>query len=437
MKLYSTRQKSPIVSFHDALFRGQAPDGGLYMPASFPMLEPAKLKSLAGKPYKELACFVLSQVVGDEFSETGLADVIERAYTFSPKMSAIDARTNTLELFHGPTLSFKDFGAQFMAKSMGYFIQNENRDITILVATSGDTGSAVAHAYHNVEGIRIILLYPAGKVSRLQEMQLTTLGDNILALQVDGAFDDCQALVKQAFNDKDVREKLTLSSANSINIGRLIPQSIYYFWAVINMMASHENDVIVCVPSGNFGNICAGLFANQMGLPVTKYIAAVNANSVVSEYIETGEYAPRPSVRTLSNAMDVGNPSNWERIRDLFADDYQAIARKMWSTSVNDDVTLETMQRTYNKANYIADPHTAVGLEALRRYRQKFVEHRDMSAVVLSTAHPAKFQETVNDALGFDIELPPALATCLRKTKQATSMPNQYEIFKEFLWELS
>lgn len=436
MKLYSTRKNSPIVSFHDALFRGQAPDGGLYMPEQFPGLDVATLKSFAGKPYKDIAHYVLEHVVGDEFTPNGLVDVIERAYDFSPILAPVDDKTSTLELFHGPTLSFKDFGAQFMAKSMGYFIQNENREITILVATSGDTGSAVAHAYHNVEGIRIVLLYPSGKVSRLQEKQLTTLGDNIISLEVDGAFDDCQALVKTAFNDQQVRNKMTLSSANSINIGRLIPQSIYYFWVVVNMMATHGDDVLVCVPSGNFGNICAGLFANQMGLPIKHFIAAVNANSVVSEYIETGMYNPRPSVRTLSNAMDVGNPSNWERIRELYNDDYRTISSRMWSTSVNDDVTIQAMKRVYEHSNYIADPHTAVGLEAIDRYRQQFPQHHDLPAAVLSTAHPGKFQDIVTDALGFESELPDALKASLAKEKHAAWMPNSYNDFKEFLWEL-
>jgi threonine synthase len=255
-------------------------------------------------------------------------------------------------------------------------------------------------------------------------------------LEVDGAFDDCQALVKTAFADLQVRDKMTLSSANSINIGRLIPQSIYYFWAVVNMMATHGENVLLCVPSGNFGNICAGLFANQMGLPVKNFIAAVNANSVVSEYIESGTYNPRPSVRTLSNAMDVGNPSNWERIRELYGDDYKAIRNRMWSTSVSDEVTKQTMKEVYAESGYIADPHTAVGIQAIRRYRDKYQLDKDTPGLVLSTAHPAKFQETVNDALGFDIDLPEALKTSLAKTKQAAWMPNDYDEFKEFLWEL-
>ncbi|MBN1478706.1 threonine synthase [candidate division KSB1 bacterium] len=437
MRLYSTRKNAPVVSFHDALFRGQAPDGGLYIPEKFPVLDTTILASFAGKDYKEIAYYVLSQLLADEFTSEGLVDVIQDAYSFAPGLVHLDAITNTLELFHGPTLSFKDFGARFMAKSMGYFIRKKNREITILVATSGDTGSAVAHAYHHIDGIRIVLLYPSGKVSRLQEKQLTTIGDNIIALEVEGAFDDCQALVKRAFNDQQLGENLTLSSANSINIGRLVPQSIYYFWAVFQMIATHGDNVLVCVPSGNFGNLCAGLFANQMGLPVKHYIAAVNANAVVSEYIETGAYKPRPSIRTLSNAMDVGNPSNWERIRELYKDDYQTISERIWSTSVSDDKTVEAMQRTFAECQYIADPHTSVGLEALRRYRRICSENAHTPAIVLSTAHPGKFQETVHEALGIDIALPAALQESLTKEKQTIKMRNRYDDFKDFLWQLS
>ena len=434
MKLYSTRHDSPLATFRHALFQGQAPDGGLYMPTEFPKMELSTLKALAGKSYQELAFYIIESLLGDEFDSAGLSDLLDQAYTFAPAVASTDSKTRILELFHGPTLSFKDFGAQFMAKSMGYFLKNENRNITILVATSGDTGSAVAHAYHNVEGIQIVLLYPSGKVSHLQEKQLTTLGDNIKSIEIDGTFDDCQTLVKRAFSDADIREKKTLSSANSINIGRLIPQSIYYFWGVLQMLNEFDS-TLVCVPSGNFGNICAGLFAHDMGLPVKRFIAAVNANAVISEYIETGSFQPRPSIRTLSNAMDVGNPSNWERIRTLYNDDYAAIKQHMWSTSVDDATTLDTMKLTYTEFGYIADPHTAVGLRAAQRFRQNS-DASDSPCLVLSTAHPAKFLDVVNDALGVDIPLPQALNECLQKPKLADSMPNDYESFKEFLWEL-
>ena len=435
MKLYSTRQNSPLVTFREALFQGQAPDGGLYMPTEFPALKWSDLQARSRISYQELVFYVLESLLGDECDSEGLAHLIEQAYSFAPGFAQTDSQTRILELFHGPTLSFKDFGAQFMAKSMGYFLKNENRNITILVATSGDTGSAVAHAYHHVEGIRIVLLYPSGKVSHLQEKQFTTLGDNITALEIDGTFDDCQALVKRAFADADIREKRMLSSANSINIGRLIPQSIYYMWGVSRMLLEFDS-TFVCVPSGNFGKICAGLFAHEMGLPVARFIAAVNANSVISEYIETGEFQPRPSVRTLSNAMDVGNPSNWERIRTLYNDDYEAIKQRLWSTSVNDDATMDTTKQTYAEFGYVADPHTAVGLHATQRFRRQVSDQGDSPCLVLSTAHPAKFLDVVKDALGIDIPLPQALKECLQKPKQAESMANDYEQFKEYLWEM-
>lgn len=435
MKLYSTRQQAPLVTFRQALFQGQAPGGGLYMPTEFPALNWSDLHPRSRSSYQELVIYVLESLLGDEIDSEGLAHLIDQAYTFAPRFAQTDSHTRILELFHGPTLSFKDFGAQFMAKSMGYFLRHENREITILVATSGDTGSAVAHAYHNVEGIRIVLLYPSGKVSPLQEKQFTTLGDNITALEIDGTFDDCQALVKRAFADADIREKRTLSSANSINIGRLIPQSIYYMWGVSRMLQEF-NSTFVCVPSGNFGNICAGLFAREMGLPVQRFIAAVNANSVISEYIETGEFQPRPSVRTLSNAMDVGNPSNWERIRTLYHDDYESITQRMWSTSVNDDATIDTMKQIYAKFDYVADPHTAVGLQAAQRFRRQVSGQGDSPCLVLSTAHPAKFSDVVQQALGIDLPLPPALEDCLQKPKLAEFMANDYEPFKAFLWEL-
>lgn len=435
MKLFSTRKNSPVVSFRQALFNGQAPDGGLYFPTTFPMIDQTVLQDLHHRPYQETAFYLLDQMIGDEFAPGGLETVVEQAYNFSPALVQLSENLAILELFHGPTLSFKDFGAQFMAKVMGHFLQNENRDMTILVATSGDTGSAVAHAYHNIQGIRIVLLFPSGKVSRTQEKQFTTLGDNITALEVDGSFDDCQALVKAAFQDRELAIRLRLSSANSINIGRLLPQSIYYFWAAANNKATHNDDPVICVPSGNFGNICAGMFAERMGAPIARFVAAVNANAVISHYVSTGEYLPRPSIRTLSNAMDVGNPSNWERIRLLFEDDYEKIVEKMWSTSISDESTIKAMQCAFEDFNYIADPHTSVGLQAIQKYIQKF-ESSDKPALVLSTAHPGKFHEIVEKALDRKIELPPALQDSLNRDKQTTKMADDFDELKQFLWEI-
>ena len=436
MKLYSTRDHSISVSFHEALFRGQAADRGLYMPQNLPLINRDELTRLAALPYTDLALTIAEKYLADEIPPSGLEHIIQQAYHFSPALKKLDDVTFILELFHGPTLSFKDFGAQFMARAMSYFIQDEHREITILVATSGDTGSAVAHAYHNVEGIRIVLLYPSGKVSPLQEKQFTTLGDNILALEVDGTFDDCQALVKQAFADGKLCDRIKLTSANSINIGRLVPQSFYYFWSVVNLFSELKEELVVCVPSGNFGNLTAGLFGHTMGLPVNRFIAAVNSNNVIPEYFESGEYRPRPSVGTLSNAMDVGNPSNWERIRDLYHNDYDSIKQHLWTTSVDDAATIETMKRIYRQYDYIIDPHTAVGMRAVERYRDVAPTAKNTPTIVLSTAHPGKFHEIVTDALSINLELPASLQTVLAKEKQTTKMPGRFKDFKEFLWAM-
>ncbi|HPG38298.1 MAG TPA: threonine synthase [bacterium] len=436
MKLYSTKDHAHVVNFRDALFKGQAADRGLYMPAVFPRIPLNELVELSHLPFAGMARAIAGKYLGDEIPAQGLDQIINRAYSFAPALQSLDEYTDVMELFHGPTLSFKDFGAQFMAQAMRYFIQDERREITILVATSGDTGSAVAHAYHKVEGIRIVLLYPSGKISPLQEKQFTTLGDNIMALEVAGTFDDCQALVKQAFADTDLRDKQKLTSANSINIGRLIPQSFYYFWSVMQVYARTQQKVIVCVPSGNFGNLTAGLFAAQMGLPVQKFIAAVNSNHVIPDYFDSGKFTPRPSVLTLSNAMDVGNPSNWERICDLFHNDVQAIKQHIWTTSVDDSATVAAMQRVYKDNNYVIDPHTAVGLEAVRRYRETVAADKALPVISLSTAHPGKFIDIVNDALHIEYQLPDKLEQLKHRQKQATAISAAFKDFKELLWEL-
>ena len=433
MKLYSTQDRKHIVTFHDALFRGQAPERGLYMPVQLPKVPNEQLKEWGGLEFRDLAVQAANTYIGDEIPLPELEKLIEAVYPFGPVMHKLDEMTRVMELYHGPTLSFKDFGARFMAYCMSWFVQHEHREITILVATSGDTGSAVAHAYHNVPGINIVLLYPSGKVSNLQEKQFTTLGDNITALEVDGTFDDCQALVKSAFNDKDLANKIRLSSANSINIGRLIPQSFYYFWSVLHLHAQTEREIVVCVPSGNFGNLTAGLFAWEMGAPIKQGIAAVNSNNVIPEYFESGVYNPRPSVQTLSNAMDVGAPSNWERIRALYNDDYKTITSKLWTTSVDDTATLETMIRVYEQYDYVIDPHTAVGVHAVGWYRER--HPGDDPVIVLSTAHPGKFSETVTRALGKELPLPAELERLKSLDKVSIRMSKSFDEFKEFLWE--
>jgi len=430
----STRGSAAPVTFREALFRGQSPDGGLYMPQGLPALTTADLRSLASLTYPELAYELGRRLLGDEIDDEGMADITQAAYWFAPRLEPLQHDLHVLELFHGPTCSFKDFGAQFMAKAMGHFARDESNSLTILVATSGDTGSAVAHAYHRLEGIRIVLLYPSGKVSPLQEKQFTTLGDNVQAIEVQGTFDDCQAMAKQAFADGELSERIRLSSANSINIGRLIPQSFYYVWSVSQRLKDGIDNVVVCVPSGNFGNLTAGFFAKRMGVPIEMFVAAVNANTVIPEYLETGCYRPRPSVRTYSNAMDVGTPSNWERIRYLYDDDHGRIKSVLWSTSVDDECTLTRMQRTYERYHYIVDPHTAVGLEAVERCRQQVPLAAKSAVVSLSTAHPAKFNEVLELALGKCAELPEPLQEVMSKEKNALLMGSHYAELKEYLW---
>jgi threonine synthase len=433
MKFYSTREKSPVVNFEEALFTGQAVDGGLYMPKSLPHLYGGKLSSIKDKSYGQFVFDVARPLFCEEIADEPLYEIIQRAYKFSPALKTLERQTLCLELFHGPTLSFKDFGARFMAQAMCYFHKKRQQEITILVATSGDTGSAVARAYHRIQGIRVVLLYPSGKVSGLQEKQLTTIGDNVLALEVEGTFDDCQALVKKAFADQDLKKRFNLTSANSINIGRLLPQSFYYGWAISTLLDAGYAKINVCVPSGNLGNLCGGLFAQQSGLPVNKFIAAVNANRVVPDYLYTGTYRPRPSVVTLSNAMDVGNPSNWERIIRIFRHAPQLLKRHLWSTSVSDDKTREMIKAVHSSFSYIIDPHTAVGFAAVERYRQEMSPASDETFLILSTAHPGKFHDIVSGAIEEDFPLPEELQKALELPKNATKIPADFSALTDLL----
>jgi threonine synthase len=433
MNFYSTRSKISVVDFETALFSGQAAEGGLYMPQTFPKLSLEKLVPAAGD-YKELATEIACALLEPELDAEDIGKIIEGAYSFSPKLERLDDKTYVLELWHGPTLSFKDFGAQFMAQSMYRLLEKRAKQLTILVATSGDTGSAVAHAYYRVEGIRIVLLYPADKVSAIQEKQFTTLGDNITAIKVFGSFDDCQALVKRAFTDPLLREKIQLSSANSINIGRLLPQSFYYTWSLLALYTMGMQKAYVCVPSGNFGNLTAGLFAREMAVPIEKFIAAVNSNDVIPDYLATGHYTPRASLSTLSNAMDVGDPSNWERVRDLFKDDPGRIREVIDSISITDRETLRSIQRIHEKYGYIIDPHTAVGFDAVEKLRCQG-RYTDLPVIILSTAHPGKFQDIVEQALDTQLDLPVSLQKLMRKEVQKIDMRNDYPEFVKILLE--
>ena len=430
MKFRSTLRRSPEVSLRDAVLRGSAPDGGLYMPVEMPHLPGDFAGRLASLSFQEIAQEVGALFTGDEIPPQKLREIVSIAFDFPVPLVALGERLHILELFHGPTLAFKDFGARFMARLMGYFVAESGKQLTVIVATSGDTGSAVAHAFLGVPGIRVVILYPAGRVSSAQEKQLTTLGQNITALEVSGSFDDCQRLAKQALIDPQLAETLTITSANSINIGRLIPQTFYYFHAVAQLR-SPEAPVVFSVPSGNFGNLTGGLFAKRIGLPVAQFIAATNANDVVPEFLRSGKLIPRASRHTLSSAMDVGNPSNFARIVDLYDNDLRAIRHDLWGCSFSDEETLRVMHDIEREYNYVLDPHGAVGVLGWNSYGKQ--NPAATQGIVLATAHPAKFAETVARATGVRPEMPERLAAFLDRPKKSIPFPNRFAELQEFL----
>ncbi|KAF0158771.1 MAG: threonine synthase [Ignavibacteria bacterium] len=434
MKYYSTNSKNKLFSFEQAVMKGLADDGGLFMPEFIPKFPREFFESIENKSFVEIALEVSKYFIEDEIPQAKLEEIVTEAINFPAPIVEIDKNLFVLELFHGPTLAFKDFGARFMAKTMGYFAQKENSHLNILVATSGDTGSAVANGFYNTPGISVYILYPKGKVSKIQEQQLTTLDKNITALEIDGTFDDCQRLVKSAFVDSELTSKLNLSSANSINIARLLPQSFYYMEAY-KQIPDKARPVVVSVPSGNLGNITAGLLAKKMGLPIHKFIGATNKNDVFTEFIQSGAFNPRASVFTLSNAMDVGNPSNLARIVDLYSNSVSEIRNDIYSATFSDEQTREAIKDVFEKNNYVIDPHGAVGYLAL----QKFLEEnstQEFSAIVLETAHPAKFKDVVEEELNINVEIPERLAACLTKEKRAVELSSDYKSLKEYLLDL-
>lgn len=434
MRLYSTNDSNHIVSFKEAVLKGIAPGGGLYMPCSFPKLDTGFYKKHKESDFREVAFEISRVLIGDEISESDIESVIYENLTFDAPLTELEKNRYILELFHGPTLAFKDFGAKFMAGFLSEFVKNNNRETIILVATSGDTGSAVANGFLGKEGIKVVLLYPSGKVSKIQEQQLTTIGGNVSALEVDGTFDDCQRLVKEAFNDNELNSRCSLSSANSINIARLLPQSFYYHYAYCKIEIS-DYPVVFSVPSGNLGNITAGLFAREMGLPVEKFIAAVNANKIVPEYLKTGVFAPKPSLATLSNAMDVGNPSNFYRIYHLNNRDTDSVRSQIYSKSVSDAETIEGIREIYQKFRYIIDPHGSVGYIALSDFLKQ--GNNNFTSVILETAHPAKFYDTVASAIESDFEIPLQLKYAMSKQNKSVKMAAKLNNLKEFLTNLS
>ena len=431
MNLYSTNNRNISVSFKEAVMKGIADDGGLFMPSAFPEFEEKFFKEIERLTFRELAFEISSALLQDEIPTESLGKIIDVSMTFDAPLIPLNGQTGILELFHGPTLAFKDFGARFMANMMAYVNRDSKKNITILVATSGDTGSAVANGFYNVDGIKVVLLYPSNKVSKIQEQQLTTLGGNIKALEVEGTFDDCQRLVKKAFLDKTLSNAMLLSSANSINIGRLLPQSFYYFRAFAQVK-DKSLPLIVSVPSGNFGNLTAGLFAKEMGLPIDKYIAATNINDVFPKYIESGRFEAKPSVKTISNAMDVGNPSNFVRIRALYKDDINIARQNIYSKSFSDEQTKSAIREIYEKYGYTIDPHGAVGYLALKNYLRD-TGIKKYNGIVLETAHPGKFADIVSEVIDQKINLPERLAACMQKEKHAYKISASYDGLKEFL----
>jgi len=431
MKLYSTNNPSNYVDFKEALFKGLPEDNGLYMPLELKKMPKAFIQNLTDYTFQDLSFQVARHLIQDSIPKNDLAEIIESAISFPAPLVELDQDTHILELFHGPSLAFKDFGARFMAKTMGYFNKQEDKELVILVATSGDTGGAVASGFYDTPGIKVVILYPSEKVSPLQEKQLTTLGKNISALEVKGNFDDCQALVKQAFLDSSLRQRIRLSSANSINIARLIPQSFYYFEAY-KQLKDKTRPIVFCIPSGNFGNLTAGLIAKRLGLPIHHFIAATNSNRVVPEYLKTGQYQPMPSIPTLSNAMDVGAPSNFARIMDLYCSTWNNVTQDITGYSFDDESTKQAIRVVYDEHGYTIDPHGAVGYLALKQYLQ---ENNDSQGIILETAHPSKFLSTVESVLEKKIEIPARLADLANLTKEATLMNPDYNHFKEWLVE--
>lgn len=431
MKLYSTNNKALRVSFQEAVFNSLPQDKGLYMPEVIPQLDPLFIRNIQQYSLQEIALTVARALIGDDIPKEELKNIIDDAINFDAPVRFLDAETAVLELFHGPSYAFKDFGARFMSRVMGYFSKKGDQLLDVLVATSGDTGGAVALGFLGVEGTRVTILYPKGKVSKVQEEQLTTNGQNIRALEVDGTFDDCQALVKEAFNDTDLNTTLRLTSANSINIARLIPQTFYYFWAYAQLKAQGISEVVFSVPSGNFGNIGAGLLAYKMGLPVTHFIAGTNVNDTVPRFLNTGLYEPKPSVQTLANAMDVGNPSNWVRIQDMFEGDLDRLRSLISSYTYSDTQTREAMKMLYDKFNYVACPHTAIAYLAARDYKAEYPGA--YASVFLSTAHPCKFPEAIDTAVFEKIEYPEGAEGLSKKPKLASSLAVDYNSFKDYL----
>lgn len=433
MNYYSTNRQAPIASLREAVVKGLASDKGLFMPETINALPQEFFDTIDKLSFQEIAYRVADAFFGEDIPADTLRDIVYDTLSFDAPLVPVTDHIYSLELFHGPTLAFKDVGGRFMARLLGYYIKKEGqKNVNVLVATSGDTGSAVANGFLGVEGIHVYVLYPKGKVSEIQEKQFTTLGQNITALEVDGTFDDCQALVKSAFMDAELNAKLLLTSANSINVARFLPQAFYYFYAYAQLKRLGKvNDVVFCVPSGNFGNITAGLFGKRMGLPVKRFIAANNRNDIFHQYLLTGEYSPRPSVTTIANAMDVGDPSNFARVLDLYDASHAAISADISGVTYTDEEIRETVKQTWNTTHYLLDPHGACAFRALEEGLQP-----GETGVFLETAHPAKFLETVEEIIGEPVVIPEKLQAFMKGEKKSLPLSKAFADFKSYLLAL-
>lgn len=438
MKYYSTNHKAPQASLQEAVVKGLAPDRGLYMPERIQALPQSFFETIEQRSFQEIAYEVAKAFFGEDIENETLKQIVYETLSFDTPIVEVSKNIYSLELFHGPTLAFKDVGARFMARLLGYFIRKQGQSlVNVLVATSGDTGSAVANGFLGVEGIRVYVIYPKGLVSEIQEKQFTTLGQNITALEVEGTFDDCQALVKSAFMDAQLNAKMNLSSANSINVARFLPQAFYYFhayaqWKRLNSENNQGKDLVFCVPSGNFGNITAGFFAQRMGLPVKRFIAANNSNDVFYKYLQTGEYQARPSVATIANAMDVGDPSNFARVLDLYQHSHQAICGNISGAAYTDAQIADTLKTVYQRDGYLLDPHGACGYRALSEQLQE-----GECGIFLETAHPAKFKQTVENIIHSEVDIPAKLQAFMQGEKQSLPMSKDFDSFKAFLMKQS
>ena len=430
MKYYSTNGKADRATLQEAVVKGLASDKGLFMPEVIKQLPSSFFDKMKDMSFQEIAYTVADAFFGEDIDAASLKKIVYDTLSFDVPLVHVNDNIYSLELYHGPTLAFKDVGARFMSRLLGYFIAKENqKEVNVLVATSGDTGSAVANGFLGVKGIRVFVLYPKGKVSPIQECQFTTLGQNITALEIDGVFDDCQALVKSAFMDEDLNKHMKLTSANSINVARFLPQAFYYFYAVAQLHKLGKKDnIVICVPSGNFGNITAGLFGKKMGLPVSRFIAANNRNDIFFQYLLTSKYTPKASIQTIANAMDVGDPSNFARVLDLYKKSHEAISSEISGCTYTDEQIKETLKECYQKNKYLLDPHGAVAYRALA----EFLKPNEVG-VFLETAHPAKFKDTVENIIGESVVVPQKLQEFMKGTKQSVQLPKDFDSFKAYL----